>query len=34
MMKDDKEYAFTTVDNDTLYDEQTNKILTKGARYG
>ena len=34
MMKDDKEYAFTAVDNDTIYDEQTKEILTKGARYG
>ena len=34
MMKDDKEYVFTAVDNDTIYDEQTKEILIKGARYG
>ena len=34
MVKDDKEYTFTVIDNDTLYDEQTKEILTKGARYG
>ena len=34
MVKDDKEYTFTVIDNDTLYDEQTKEILTKGERYG
>ena len=34
MLKDDKEYVFTAVDNDTIYDEQTKEILTKGERYG
>ena len=34
MVKDDKEYTFTVIDNDTLYDEQTKEILTKGGRYG
>jgi len=34
MLKDDKEYVFTAVDNDTIYDEQTKEILIKGARYG
>ena len=34
MVKDDKEYTFTVIDNDTLYDEQTKQILTKGERYG
>lgn len=34
MVKDDKEYTFTVIDNDTLYDEQTKEILTKGTRYG
>ena len=34
MVKDDKEYTFTVIDNDTLYDEQTEQILTKGERYG
>ena len=34
MVKDDKEYTFTVIDNDTLYDEQTKEILTEGERYG
>ena len=34
MVKDDKEYTFTVIDNDTLYDEQTKEILIKGGRYG
>ena len=34
MVKDDKEYTFTVIDNDTLYDEQTKTFLKKGARYG
>ena len=29
MMKDDKEYIFTAVDNDTIYDEQTELFLVK-----
>ena len=29
MLKDDKEYAFTAVDNDTIYDEQTERFLVK-----
>ena len=34
MVKDDKEYVFTLIDGDTLYDEQTRQILIKGERYG
>ena len=34
MTRDEKEFYFVAVDNDTLYDEQTKRILTKGARYG
>ena len=33
MAKGDKEYVFTVIDNDTLYDEQTKQILTRGERY-
>ena len=29
MVKDDKEYTFTVIDNDTLYDEQTEQFLVK-----
>ena len=34
MTRNEKEFYFIAVDNDTLYDEQTKRILTKGARYG
>lgn len=34
MTRDEKEFYFIAVDNDTLYDEQTKKIFTKGVRYG
>lgn len=34
MVKDETQYMFTVIDNDTLYDEQTKTFLTKGARYG
>ena len=34
MTRNEKEFYFIAVDNDTLYDEQTKKIFTKGVRYG
>ena len=34
MTRDEKEFYFIAVDNDTLYDEQTKKILTRGTGYG
>jgi hypothetical protein len=34
MTREEKKFYFIAVDNDTLYDEQTKRILTKGARYG
>ena len=34
MVKDETQYMFTVIDNDTLYDEQTKTFLKKGARYG
>lgn len=34
MERNDITYHFTVIDADTLYDEQTQEILTKGERYG
>lgn len=34
MVKDETQYTFTVIDNDTLYDEQTKTFLKKGERYG
>ena len=34
MKRNDITYHFTAIDGDTLYDEQTQEILTKGERYG
>ena len=34
MTREEKKFYFIAVDNDTLYDEQTKKIFTKGVRYG
>ena len=34
MMKDDKEYAFTAIDGNTIFDEQSNMILERRQEDG
>lgn len=34
MQREDKEFYFTAIDTESLYDEQTQKFLTKGDWYG
>ena len=34
MQREDKEFYFTAIDTESVYDEQTQKFLTKGEGYG